>query len=243
MTDLWAYPSKTTCRLKVTRLRLMSRCEVGRGLISRWTWAAEQVSVSRTTRQEAAVCCQLVAPGAEQGPLSLKVPAWAGGGDENKTGHLYPGIQCHFLILHRSRRCVGHLEWPVNYSSFYGVTSPDLSWSSSQVSLYGSRSGGKVDIQYFVECHCLEELPRFSRRPTAFVTREGSGMSRLLEGNKKYSATGNACLRLAGFVKWASADKKHFSLTARISMELDPRSEKANCVSPPCRLACRHFEV
>lgn len=169
--------------------------------------------------------------------------AWAGGGDENKTGHLYPGIQCHFLILHRSRRCVGHLEWPVNYSSFYGFTSPNLSWSSSQVSLYGSRSGGKVDIQYFVECHCLEELPRFSWRPTAFVTREGSGMSRLLEGNKKYSATGNACLRLAGFVKWASADKKHFSLTARMSMELDPRSEKANCVSPPCRLACRHFEV
>lgn len=42
----------------------------------------------------------------------------------------------------------------------------------------------KVDIQYFVECHCLEELPNFSWQPTAFVTRDGSGMSRLLEGKK-----------------------------------------------------------
>lgn len=184
MTDLWTYPSKATRRLKVTRLRLMSRCEVGRGLdqpVNLSCWAGFSQSHYQTGGGSllSARC-----PRSWTGTF-VSQGAWAGGGDENKTGHLYPGIQCHLLILHRSRRCVGHLEWPVNYSSFYGFTSPNLSWSSSQVSLYGSRSGGKVDIQYFVECHCLEELPHFSWRPTAFVTREGSGMSRLLEGKKK----------------------------------------------------------
>lgn len=96
--------NKMTHRLKVMRLRLTRRCEVGTGLNG---WC------SRGFNQEAADCCQLCHPRRWRGTF-VSWGGWALRGRWDQNWAPCSGIQCHFLIVQRSRCCVVLLEWPVN---------------------------------------------------------------------------------------------------------------------------------